>query len=110
MDELLILHGPNRQKVRENLGRSLHVVQEVSPYVVIVSEDANTIKDFADKAKDTVWVASKLDLQDHALVDRELTPAEHLFVDAWRQRPKPSEIKNRIGDGLSWSARGFKAP
>ena len=36
-----------------------------------------------------------------------LTPAEHLFVQAWQARQAP---KTRFADGLDWDAEGFSAP
>lgn len=39
----------------------------------------------------------------------DLTPAERLFVDAWRARLDEG-TKVRPGDGLSWDATGFQPP
>jgi hypothetical protein len=112
MHELLILHGPNRSQLRTEVDRRFHVVQEMSPYVVEVSGNAVTIRKFAQHAGGDVWLGSSLEKQDPAVVGKELTPAEHLFVDAWRQRQRPraSEGKKRIGEGLNWNTPGFKAP
>ena len=109
MDELVILHGPRRNQARKSLAKSLRVVQEVSPYVVVVSEDESTISRFAQCTGSSVWLASTLDSEDPAL-DSELTPAEHLFVDAWLRRLRPSETKRRIGEGFNWGTHGFKGP
>jgi hypothetical protein len=108
MHELLILHGPNRSRLRAEVNGRFRIVQEISPYVVEVSDSANSINRFAKQAQDGVWLASNLAQQDPAVVDKELTPMEHLFVDAWRQR-RPT-TKKRIGDGLPWDAPGFEPP
>jgi hypothetical protein len=108
--QLLILHGLNRSRLRAEIDERFHIVQEISTYVVEVSGNPNAIRQFVKNSKEGIRLASDLATQDPTVVDIELTPAEHLFVEAWRKRLKRLKNKRRVGEGLPWNAPGFKPP
>jgi hypothetical protein len=110
MNELLILHGPNRSRLRAEVNGRFHVVQEISPYVMEVADSPRRIMQFAEQSEDGVWLASNLAQRELTAMDKELSPMEHFFVDAWRQRSRRAKDKKRIGDGLPWDTPGFEPP
>ena len=102
MEQLLILsHAGN--DVRRRIERSAKVVQEGSDKLLVVEGSADALAQAA--ALPGVTTAERLG----AAAARSLSPGERLFLAAWRRRQSPRK-KRRAGQGLSWGAKGFKAP
>ncbi|MGC5020794.1 hypothetical protein [Micromonospora sp. DT47] len=98
-DETLILidHGADAERVLEALRRVAQVTQVLPPRLALAAGDTSVnvpgTTAYADDVPDTV-----LD---------ELSPAERMFVSAWRTRRAG---KRRPGEGLPWDAPGHLPP
>ncbi len=102
MEQLLILSHAG-DDVRRQIERSAKVVQEGSDKLLVIEGTADALA----QAAALPGVTTAEQLGDAAA--ESLSPGERLFLAAWRRRQSPRK-KRRTGDGLSWGAKGFKAP
>jgi hypothetical protein len=82
------------------------VTQKVSPRVMIIEPASDATKEeiASMEGVDSVLEPGASPLGN---VSGELTNAEALFVDAYKQR---SRHKDRLGEGLNWDVEGFAPP
>jgi hypothetical protein len=104
MEQLLILKLPANAKVRQSIEDKARVVQEASDKLLVIEGSTDAIQ-----AATRLPGVTTVDLL-AADAANTLSPAERLFVAAWRQRHGTMSQKVRIGEGLSWGAKGFKSP
>jgi hypothetical protein len=104
MEELLILSRPEAPAIRQSIESKAKVVQEGSDKLLVVEGSPDAIR--AAAALPGVATAGSL----AAGAAEKLSPSEQVFLEAWRQRQAAGEKKPRIGEGLSWGTKGFKAP
>jgi len=102
MEQLLILSGAG-DDLRRRIERRAKVVQEGSEKLLVVEGSADALAEVA--ALPGVTTAEQLG----AAAAKSLSPGEQIFLAAWRRRQSPKK-KSRVGQGLSWGAKGFKAP
>ena len=102
MEELLILSRPEAPGIRERIQSKAKIVQEGSDKLLVVEGSPDAIRDAT--ALPGVATAASPGAAD------KLSEGERIFLDAWRQRKETGEKKSRIGEGLSWGAKGFEAP
>jgi hypothetical protein len=104
MEQLLILNHPKPAEIRQTIENTAKVVQEGSQNLLVVEGSPEAIHEAAQlpgvKTADSLGAAAA----------EKLSPGERVFLEAWRQRRDTAGTKNRIGEGLSWGAKGFKAP
>lgn len=103
MEQLLILTLPEAAEARQRIERKAKVVQEGSDKLLVVEGPADAVR----AAAQLPGVATADSLAADAAA--KLSPSEQVFLEAWRQR-QDFKNKPRIGEGLSWGAKGFKAP
>jgi hypothetical protein len=103
MDELVILRGPDSQRVRARIEQKLRVTHEATPRVFVVSGEPGEIE--ALSRDPDVYFAEALSKDNAALPD--LTGAERLFAEAWLKRREPKQPR---GEGLNWGNKDFDAP
>jgi hypothetical protein len=102
MEELLIVSRPETPGIRESIEKKAKIVQEGSDKLLIIEGSPDAIRDAA--ALPGVAIARSPGAAD------KLSDSERVFLEAWRQRQESGEKKSRIGEGLSWGTKGFKAP
>jgi len=103
MEQLLILTLPEAAEARQSIERKAKVVQEGSDKLLVVEGPAEAVQ----AAAQLPGVATADSIAADAA--EKLSPSEQVFLEAWRQR-QDFKNKQRIGEGLSWGAKGFKAP
>ena len=103
MEQLLILRTADA-RLRRSIARSARVVQEGSGKLLIVEGSEHAIR----QAEGLPGVSTAESLA--AGVAEQLSPGERMFLAAWRRRQKTMGKKKRIGQGRSWSAKGFRGP
>lgn len=104
MEQLLILNASDLAKLRRDIERCAHVVQEGSDRLVVVkgSEDA------IEQATKLPGVSTAASLATDAA--EKFSASEQMFLAAWRKRQGTMAKKSRKGEGLSWGAKGYRAP
>jgi hypothetical protein len=110
VEELFILTGPHRERLLEEMRDELHVMV-TSGYVALVKGESDIIKQFA--ALEGVCTGSDLIHAGKGVPEGEWTLSEEMAIRGWLRGQSPeyqNEKKSRRGDGLSWSAPGFKPP
>src|SRR4051812_42500505 len=100
MDELVILRGPDPQRVRARIEQKLRVTHEATPRVFVVDGEQREIEALSGDPE--IGFGAAL-LQGGA----DLTPAERLFAEAWLKRREPKQPR---GEGLNWGSKDFDAP
>jgi hypothetical protein len=100
MDELVILRGPDPQRVRARIEQKLRVTHEATPRVFVVDGEQREIEALSGDPE--IGFGAAL-LQEGA----DLTPAERLFAEAWLKRREPKQPR---GEGLNWGSKDFDAP
>ena len=104
MEQLFILNAPDAAKLRRSIERSARVAQEGSDRLLVVEGSEEAI---AEAAKLT-GVSTPESLAADAA--EKLSPDEQMFLAAWRKRQSTMAKKSRTGEGLSWGAKGYRAP
>jgi hypothetical protein len=102
MEQLLILKAPDLARLRRRIERSARVVQEGSDRLLVVEGSQEAI----DQAAKIPGVSTPQSLA----ADAKLSSGEQLFLAAWRKRQGTIAKKSRKGEGLSWGAKGYRAP
>src|SRR3954470_23927867 len=102
MEELLILSRPATPEIREEIQNKARIVQEGSDKLLVVEGSPDDVR--AATALPGVATAASPGAAD------KLSEGERTFLEAWRQRKETGGKKSRIGEGLSWGAKGFEAP
>ena len=103
MEQLLILGPKAAAETRRRIERAAKVVQEGSERLLVVEGTEDTVREIA--------ALPGMSTPDTLSADtaKQLSSGERLFVDAWRKQAKMAK-KNRAGQGLSWSAKGYRPP
>ena len=104
MEQLLILKLPEAAEIRQSIEQKAKVVQEGSDKLLVVEGSADAIQEASRLPGVTTADALAADAAN------KLSPSEQIFLEAWRQRRDAAGKKTRMGEGLSWGAKGFKAP
>lgn len=104
MEQLLILNAADVVKPRRSIERLVRVVQEGSDRLLVVEGSEDNI----DQAAKLAGVSTLESLAADAA--EKLSSGEQLFLAAWRKRQGTMAKKSRKGEGLSWGAKGYRAP
>jgi hypothetical protein len=104
MEQLLILNAPDLARLRRSIERSARVVQEGSDRLLVVEGSKEAI----GQAAKIPGVSTPRSLAADAA--EQLSSGEQLFLAAWRKRQGTMAKKSRKGEGLSWGAKGYRAP
>jgi len=104
MEELLILTRPDAAEIRKRIESKAKVVQEGSDKLLVVEGSSDAIQEVIRLPGVTSVDALA------AGAAEKLSPSEQVFLEAWRERRATAGKKSRIGEGLGWGAKGFKAP
>jgi hypothetical protein len=104
MEQLLILSAPDLAKLRRSIERSARVVQEGSDRLLVVEGSEEAIGEAAKLAGVSTSESLAADAAE------TLSPGEQMFLAAWRKRQSTTARKSRKGEGLSWGAKGYRAP
>jgi hypothetical protein len=104
MEQLLILRVPETAELRKEIARKARVVQEGSDNLLVVEGSADAVNEAAQLPGVSTADTLAADIAD------ALSPSEQIFLKAWYDRSNRGPKKNRIGEGLSWGTKGFKAP
>jgi hypothetical protein len=103
MQQLLILGPKAAAETRRRIEQAVNVVQEGSERLLVVEGSEDALRKIA--ALPGVSTPSKLS----ADTAKQLSSGERTFLDAWRKQAKMA-TKKRAGQGLSWSAKGYRPP
>ena len=102
MKDLFILDEGANRNLRSQLEERLHIVQEVSPRMLIVEGRSQDL----EAARHLPGALVKEDLSQS---DLALTASEKLFADAW-SKPSDADETERPFEGYNWGAKGFSPP
>ena len=103
MDELVILRGPDPQRVRARIEQKLRITHEITLRVFVVDGEQREIEALS-RDPDISFAGALLQ---EGTAPPDLTQAERLFAEAWLKRREPKQPR---GEGLNWGNKDFDAP
>lgn len=103
MEQLLILDPKRAAETRQRIERTAKVVQEGSERLLVVEATEDALREIM--ALPGVSTPGTLS----ADIAKQLSSGERTFVAAWRKQAR-MVTKKRAGQGLSWSAKGYRPP
>ena len=102
MEQLLILDQEAAAGTRRRIERMAKVVQERSERLLVVDGTEGALRKIALPGVSTLDRLS-------ADTAKQLSSGEQMFLAAWRKQARMA-TKKRAGQGLSWSAKGYRPP